>query len=263
MAKYRIPLSELPPPNEDGDHIFRFRVVSEDKIRYSEYSSLYVIQSSGQVFPEVKTETQYRLSRTSASVINLTWDAPTKYNVGSKAQTAFNFLRAVTSIIMVSGSATNIDISNIVPNIYQSDYIPGQPKLTTYNFYEPVTRSDATKVINKLLLQPGVTSGSINEFILTPPTTFPDQSTKFGSGQVDIFVQYPPTLSASTSASFAYYGRTKEGQISFLPESGNWIRVIVQSASYPIQINDNFKIFDTGIFNVATQQKVVSLPPIP
>lgn len=261
MAKYRIPLSELPPPNEDGNHIFRFRVVSEDKIRYSEYSNLYIIQSSGQVFPETKTEAQYRLSRNSASVFSLTWDAPTKYNIGSKAQTEFNFLRAVTSIIMVSGSATNIDISNIVPNIYQSDYLPGQPKLTTYNFYEPVTRSDAQKVINKLLLQPGVTSGSINEFILTPPTTFPDQSTKFGSGEVDIFVQYPVTASA-TSASFAYYGRTKEGQISFLPEYGNFIRVIVQSASYPVKINDNFKIFDTGVINQATQQKVFTPPPI-
>ena len=110
-------------------------------------------------------------------------------------------------------------------------------------------------------MQPGVTSGSINEFILTPPTTFPDQSTKFGSGEVDIFVQYPVTASA-TSASFAYYGRTKEGQISFLPEYGNFIRVIVQSASYPVKINDNFKIFDTGVINQATQQKVFTPPPI-
>lgn len=257
MGKFKIPLSNLPPPNQDGNHIFRFRITSEDKVRVSEYSTLYVIQSSGQVFPDKKNSTQYRVGRTSASTITVTWEAPTKYNIGSLAQSQYNSSLGVDGIIMQSGSAVNIDISGIVPNIYLFESLQfGSIKLETYNFYEKVSRTDAQKVIDKLKLQPGVISGEFNAIILVPETIFPDKSTKWGSGEVDIFVQYPLSASVSASTPFSYYGRTKEGQVSFLPEAAGLIRVVAQSASYPVQINEKYKIFDTGVFDQSAGQIV-------
>ncbi len=250
MGKFKIPLSNLPPPNEDGNHIFRFRVTSEDKVQVSEYSTLYVIQSSGQVFPDKKESDKYRIIKSSASTITVTWEAPSKYNIGALAQTQYNSNLGVNGIIMQSASATSINISGIVPNIYLKESITlGAVKFETYNFYEKVSRTDAQKIIDKLKLQPGVISGEFDAFILTPITVFPDQSTKWGNGEVDIFVQYPLSASVSASTAYSYYGRTKEGQVSFLPESAGLIRIIAQSSSYPIQVNEKYKIFDTGVFD--------------
>lgn len=257
MGKFRIPLSNLPPPNEDGNHIFRFRITSEDKVRVSEYSTLYVIQSNGQVFPDKKNSSKYRIATTSGSTITVTWEAPTKYNIGTLAQSQYNSSLGVDGIIMQSGSATNINIAGIIPNIYLLNTLSfGSTKFDTYRFYEKTSRSDAQKVIDKLKLQPGVISGDFDSVIMVPITTFPDQSTKWGSGQIDIFVQYPISASASASTEFSYYGRTKEGQISFLPETAGLVRIIAQSASYPIQVNENYKIFDTGLYNQSTGQIV-------
>lgn len=255
MGKFKIPLSSLPPPNEDGNHIFRFRVTSEDKVRVSEYSTLYVVQSSGQVFPETKDVSKYRIAQGSGSTITVTWEAPEKYNLGNLAQTEYNLNLAVQQIIMSSGSTTTININEIVPNIYLSSTISNTPiKTEVYRFYDKVSRTDAQKVIDKLKLQAGVISGQIDEFILTPVTRFTDQSTKWGVAQVDIFVQYLSNPSASSTASFAYYGRTREGQVSFVPEAVGLIRVIGQAASYPTQINEKYKIFDTGIFDQGGQK---------
>lgn len=81
MAKFVVPVENLPAPNEDGDHLFRFRIISEDRNRLSQYSTLYVIESKGQVFP-LQTTAQLV---TSASVVNLYWETPSIYNVGASA----------------------------------------------------------------------------------------------------------------------------------------------------------------------------------
>lgn len=82
MAKFTIPVEHLPPPAKiTGDHIFRFRVVSEDRNRISQYSTLYVIQSTGQIFP-LQQEAQVT---SSGSVINVYWETPSIYNVGASA----------------------------------------------------------------------------------------------------------------------------------------------------------------------------------
>lgn len=81
MAKFTIPVEQLGPPNENGDQLFRFRILSQDRNRISPYSTLYVIKSSGQIYPlssVVRT-------LVSSSVINVYWDTPSIYNINASA----------------------------------------------------------------------------------------------------------------------------------------------------------------------------------
>lgn len=81
MAKYIIPVEQLGPPNDDGDHLFRFRIISQDRNRVSPYSTLYVVQSKGQIYP-LQSVARYTVS---SSVINVYWDTPSIYNTGASA----------------------------------------------------------------------------------------------------------------------------------------------------------------------------------
>lgn len=81
MPQFRIPVEKLPPPNIDGNHVFRFRIVSDDRNSTSEYSSLYVVQSKGQIYPLESVAS----ASVSGNLINLTWDTPSIYNLSSSA----------------------------------------------------------------------------------------------------------------------------------------------------------------------------------
>jgi hypothetical protein len=76
MAEIRIPVEKLPPPDENGDHAFQFRIISVDKNQWSAWSQLYIIKSIGQYKPQE--------SPVSASVQNgvmtVTWVTPVNYN---------------------------------------------------------------------------------------------------------------------------------------------------------------------------------------
>ena len=52
MAKFTIPINNLPPPNKEGFHTIRFRITTEDKNSLSQWSTLYSIESFGQIEPE-------------------------------------------------------------------------------------------------------------------------------------------------------------------------------------------------------------------
>lgn len=49
MAKVIIPLEELPPPNRDGSHVVRFRIITDGRASISEWSKLFRMQSIGQI----------------------------------------------------------------------------------------------------------------------------------------------------------------------------------------------------------------------
>jgi hypothetical protein len=83
MAKFTVPVENLPPPNKDGNHLFRFRMISGDQNRISQYSTLYIIKSTGQIYP-LTSEARAELSG-SGSIINITWETPSIYNVGASA----------------------------------------------------------------------------------------------------------------------------------------------------------------------------------
>jgi hypothetical protein len=81
MARFTVPVEKLPPPNSDGNHLFRFRVISSDRNRSSEYSNLITIESKGQIYP-LETVAETTLS---ASVVNVYWEIPSIYNIGASA----------------------------------------------------------------------------------------------------------------------------------------------------------------------------------
>jgi hypothetical protein len=83
MARFVVPVENLPPPNKNGNHLFRFRIISEDQNRISQYSTLYTIQSKGQIYP-LESSAIAELTG-SGSVINVTWETPSIYNVGPSA----------------------------------------------------------------------------------------------------------------------------------------------------------------------------------
>ena len=84
MAEIRIPVEKLPPPDENGDHAFQFRIISVDKNQWSAWSQLYVVKSIGQYRP--------KLSPVSASVQNgvmaVNWISPIVYNVSASLSSA-------------------------------------------------------------------------------------------------------------------------------------------------------------------------------
>lgn len=250
MAKFTIPLPSLPPPNEEGNHLFRFRIASEDKTRVSAYSNLYVIKATGQVYPNVSNvEGQnYKITKGAGAATTIAWEMPVEYNVGASAQADFSRSQSINSLI-VSSSVANIDVSGIAPNIYKYNEIT--TNLYTYRFFNPVTRADANKVIDQLLLVPGVIAAQIDELIKTPIIREHDEKTKWGVLDVDIFVKSFMSASAAASAQYIYYGRTKESQISMLLGNSGSARILAQVASYPPQVNDKFKLFDTGNISLA------------
>jgi hypothetical protein len=81
MPKIKIPVEKLPPPNEYGSHVIRFRVSSEDRNSISEWSRLFQIQSIGQIYPQESTY----VVQANSSITTITWDTPSVYNLSSSA----------------------------------------------------------------------------------------------------------------------------------------------------------------------------------
>jgi len=83
MPRFVVPVETLPGPNEEGDHIFRFRVVSEDRNSSSEYSNLFILKSLGQIYP-YNSPVIVDLN-SSSTVLTMTWETPSIYNTGASA----------------------------------------------------------------------------------------------------------------------------------------------------------------------------------
>jgi hypothetical protein len=77
VPKFIVPVENLPPPNEDGRHIFRIRVLSQDRNRSSQYSTLYSVLSTGQIHP-LQSPVEYNIAN---DVINVYWETPSIYNI--------------------------------------------------------------------------------------------------------------------------------------------------------------------------------------
>lgn len=53
MAKFVVPLHELPPPMSDGTQKFRFRIITEDRNVVSYWSPIFKIVNNNQIVPMV------------------------------------------------------------------------------------------------------------------------------------------------------------------------------------------------------------------
>lgn len=81
MPKFIIPVQNLPAPYFDGSHSLRFRIFNEDRNSFSEWSTLFVVPSLGQIYP---LESTYSLTA-STDLVNIYWDTPSIYNTGASA----------------------------------------------------------------------------------------------------------------------------------------------------------------------------------
>lgn len=81
MPRFVVPVESLPAPYLDGTHNIRFRITTEDKNITSEWSTLYVLDSLGQIYPQ---EALYNVE-VGSGFIGLTWETPSIYNVGPSA----------------------------------------------------------------------------------------------------------------------------------------------------------------------------------
>lgn len=80
MARLIIPVTNLPAPNERGKHLIRFRVSSEDRNSISEWSKLFEIESTGQIYPQ---ESVYVVNTSGSTSLNISWETPSLYNIVS------------------------------------------------------------------------------------------------------------------------------------------------------------------------------------
>lgn len=69
IKKIIIPKSSLPAVTQDNQHIVRFRLISEDRNRISEWSPNFFMDSSG-IF---EIESEYSVA---GRIISLVWDDP-------------------------------------------------------------------------------------------------------------------------------------------------------------------------------------------
>lgn len=80
MAKIRIPVEKMPPPDIYGNQVLQFRIVSEDRNRVSAWSPLYKIKSLGQYRPYRSQVIEDLVTGSGQTAFTLTWDTPTYYN---------------------------------------------------------------------------------------------------------------------------------------------------------------------------------------
>jgi len=137
MPRFTIPVEQLPPPNADGNQVFRFRIKSEDGNTYSEYSSLYIIESKGQIYPlQVSASASLQ-----ANNIVVAWDTPSIYNIGSSAVGA--------SVLHNHGTDWKVHDADIFINWYVSGSYQGwqyQGRSKDNNFFIQKI-PNATKII--------------------------------------------------------------------------------------------------------------------
>lgn len=249
LAEFRIPLKNLPPPNENGEHLFKFRITSEDGTRASAYSNLYTVESTGQIYPEIPNSGlsgsgSYKLVSSGSNIINITWNMPSVYYTGNDAQNSYKKNLVIESLLVNRTSA--IDVSSIRPNIYLSAFLGGNTY--RYKFFDKVLLSDAQNVVSALLAKPNVISASIEQDTSQYAAVEHESTTKWGVIPVDIFVKEVAPGQNQSSISYTYYGRTKENQIGvILANSSGSVRILGQAASYPPQVNNIYTLFDTGL----------------
>jgi hypothetical protein len=52
MPKFIIPINKLPPPSQDGTQNLRFRITTDDKNSLSQWSTIFSVESVGQIDPD-------------------------------------------------------------------------------------------------------------------------------------------------------------------------------------------------------------------
>lgn len=96
MSKIRIPVEKLPPPDKDGYHHLQFRVISEDRNRWSAWSPFNKVKSLGQYKP-LEPDVTIEISK---GTVLLTWDTPTIYNYSGSPSENLNVILSSSSVVV-------------------------------------------------------------------------------------------------------------------------------------------------------------------
>lgn len=79
MAKVIVPLEKLPYPGNDGKHKVRFRITTKDYNEISEWSPVFLLDSTGQVIQAgASAQYSYNISTSTSGrkMIDLSWEDP-------------------------------------------------------------------------------------------------------------------------------------------------------------------------------------------
>jgi hypothetical protein len=131
IKKVIIPKSSLPSVNGLNQHIVRFRIVSEDRNRFSEWSQKFLVD--GSTVSEIESE------HIPGRVFTIVWNDPERraaYDIfvkidsddyvyhGSSTSTTYSFINEATSTIRYAIQIQGIDkVFNQALKIYESESI--------------------------------------------------------------------------------------------------------------------------------------------
>ena len=121
MAKVIIPFSQLPDPNINGDQVVRFRIASEDRNSFSEWSKLFTINSDAQKNPELVDVNMTVL--TEGGPYELSWD-PTIYITSLSANFSKGELQPYDIFVQFGASASLAFYGRVTGNkatVYSSE----------------------------------------------------------------------------------------------------------------------------------------------
>jgi hypothetical protein len=73
MPRVVVPVDQLPPTSSSAQHVVRFRIISEDRNRISDWSPIFVLESIGQI---PSASVSYKLVETGSTpkILTLVWD---------------------------------------------------------------------------------------------------------------------------------------------------------------------------------------------
>lgn len=73
MARFVIPVDQLPPVSSSAQHVVRFRIVSEDRNRISDWSPIFLLNSEGQI-PSASVSFKIIETGSAPKAITLVWE---------------------------------------------------------------------------------------------------------------------------------------------------------------------------------------------
>jgi hypothetical protein len=89
MARVTIPINKLPVPGPEGKHKIRFRVTTKDYNEISEWSPVFLLESTGQVASSSAAYSYNVITPTSGNKnINITWE-DVHYNLDNSLHDIF------------------------------------------------------------------------------------------------------------------------------------------------------------------------------
>jgi hypothetical protein len=218
QTKIKILNKDLPPINTLNQHVLRYRVVSNDRNRSSEYSSIYHVDS----YPIPSTAT----SITNLAIVSGTVTVTTASAHGLNVGQIVVFSNTVSPFTAVTGAQTILT----VPTINTFTVLIGSSTVST----AATTGTAASITVNKV----GVTSAPAGFFSVS----WTDTNLR---PRYDVFVKF------DNAASYSYHG-TATGNVYTFPNTGTInVRVTIQPEGILKTQNNSLKLFESVLTTVA------------